>query len=244
MNVTELRDATAARVSSRGVRWLDDGLEAVRGDPARIERLFPAVGRELGRGALDPGASPADPHAWGVDDAGRVLLLLQLGAAHEDLLEALYRHGDTAERRAVLRALPLLPIGSELAARVAGDALRTNDPRLVAAALVPYAADHFDTSTVHQAVLKCIFLGVPVGHVPEVRRRATPELTRMLDDFVLERVAAGRDVPADLWPLIVVAGGTALPRRLDPELACATPDRAAAAYRANAALRTATPPRS
>ena len=42
------------------------------------------------------------------------------------------------------------------------DALRTNDTRLVAAALGPYATRHFDTESWRQGVLKCLFVGVPL----------------------------------------------------------------------------------
>lgn len=242
MNAVDLRTALAARVSPSGMRWLQEASEILRGNPGRIDRLFPAAGRQLGRIPLAATVAAGDLHAWTVDDAGRVVLLLALGDAAGEFLEPLYRHGDSAERRAVLRGLAVLPVPTHIGEPIAADALRTNDPRLVAAALVPYAAEHFPTDAVHQAVLKCLFLGVPIGLLPEIRRRATPELTRMLDDYVLERVAAGRDVPADVWPLIAVAGGTALPRRLATELVSATPDRVAAARRAHAALRTATAP--
>ncbi|MEK8109707.1 EboA domain-containing protein [Micromonospora sp. M12] len=59
----------------------------------------------------------------------------------------------------MLRALPLLPIGGA-GVPLLHDAIRTNDTRLVAAALGPYAR-HLDPAAWRQAVLKCVFSGVP-----------------------------------------------------------------------------------
>jgi hypothetical protein len=76
------------------------------------------------------------------------------------------------------------------------DAIRTNDTRLVAAALGPYAA-HLDPPAWRQAVLKCVFMGVPLSVVDGLDERADAELAGMLASFAEERRAAGRDVPAD-----------------------------------------------
>ncbi|MFJ6956359.1 EboA domain-containing protein, partial [Micromonospora aurantiaca (nom. illeg.)] len=95
----------------------------------------------------------------------------------------------------VLRALPLLPIGAECVPLL-HDAIRTNDTRLVAAALGPYAR-HLEQATWRQAVLKCVFTGVPLAVVDGLPERADGELARMLAAFAAERHAAGRDMPAD-----------------------------------------------
>ncbi len=60
-------------------------------------------------------------------------------SAGPDALTRLYRQGTAAERRAVLLALPHLVPGPD-ALPLVEDALRTNDTRLVAAAVGPYAA--------------------------------------------------------------------------------------------------------
>ena len=98
---------------------------------------------------------------WTADDAARALLLTALPNGHAAAAETLYRQGDAAEKRAVLRALPLLPIGAECVPLL-HDAIRTNDTRLVAAALGPWATEHLDDAAYDQAVLKCVFIGVPI----------------------------------------------------------------------------------
>ena len=79
------------------------------------------------------------------------------------------------------------------------DAIRTNDTRLIAAALGPYATEHLPDAAYDQAVLKCVFVGVPITRLDGIPERVTPDGARMLAAFVHERVAAGRDVPAEVW---------------------------------------------
>jgi len=202
----ELREALRERAGEEGLAWLEDAVEQVRRAPGAIHALFPAVGRKVGRGPLDADRDPdrdTDPdlHAWTVDDAARTLLVLALDDEIGPVLEELYRNGDAAERRAVLRSLALVEPG-ESGRRLVDDAVRTNELALIAAALGPYAFDELDDAAVAQAVLKCVFVGVPLTGLDGLDRRVTPELSRMLAGYVHERIAAGRSVPAEVWPVI------------------------------------------
>jgi hypothetical protein len=119
------------------------------------------------------------------------------------------------------------------------DALRGNDTRLIAAALGPYAAQRLDDAGYRHAVLKCVFLGIPLSVVSGLARRADPELARMLADFARERAAAGRDVPADVWPLLARYPAAVAAAGLREELNSPDELRQAAARRALAALASA-----
>ncbi|MFD3454570.1 EboA domain-containing protein [Streptomyces sp. NPDC058691] len=145
-------------------------------------------------------------------DAVRVLLLRE---AHPDAvaLTRLYRQGTAAERRAILLVLPHLAPDPADGLPLVEDALRTNDTRLVAAAVGPYAAEHLDPHTWRQALLKCLFTGVPVDAAArlEDRARGDAELARMLGDYAAERTAAGRPVPADLHRLLALTSPTEQP---------------------------------
>ncbi|WP_329362173.1 EboA domain-containing protein [Streptomyces sp. NBC_01483] len=144
-------------------------------------------------------------------DAARVLLL-HAARADPDALARVYRQGTAAERRAVLHALPHLVPGPD-ALPLVEDALRTNDTRLVAAALGPYAARHLDAHTWRHAVLKCLFTGVPVDVVADLapRAHADAELARMLGDYARERTAADRPVPEDLHRVLALTEPTVAP---------------------------------
>ncbi|WP_326574732.1 EboA domain-containing protein [Streptomyces sp. NBC_00481] len=146
----------------------------------------------------------------GTDHADAVrVLILHAARADTDALTRVYRQGTADERRAVLHALPHLVPGPD-ALHLVEDALRTNDTRLVAAALGPYAARHLAPHQWRHAVLKCLFTGVRVDEITELPRRAHGdlELARMLGDFAEERTAAGRPVPEDLYRVLAL---TALP---------------------------------
>ncbi|MFJ9819530.1 EboA domain-containing protein [Streptomyces sp. NPDC101151] len=177
------------------IRLAEDTAAVAAQGPTALDTLFPAAGRHYGRGPL-PGWAD-----WQVEDGIRTLLLTKLpprGAEPAEEAAARYRGGDAAERRGVLRALPFLPIG-DAGLVLTDDALRTNDTRLIAAALGPYARTHLDQYRWRQAVLKCLFTGIPLRTVAGLRERRDAELARMALGFAAERRAAGRTVPADLW---------------------------------------------
>jgi len=181
---------------------LDERCARVAADPTAIRVLLPAAAREVAR---TPGTAggPGEPR---LEDAVRVRLLQALA----DVLDPgpldaevhdLYRFGDADERRAVLLALPHLGLGSR-AVDLLKDALRTNDPRLVAAALGPYATAELDDAAWRQGILKCLFVGVPLRLVPGRADRTDDELVRMVADYADERRAAGRPVPDDALPFL------------------------------------------
>jgi hypothetical protein len=230
----ELRRALELVARPEGLAWLEDAVAEVAAQPAAIRMRFPSVGREVGREPLDPDGDPDDVHAWTVDDAARTLLLTALGPAVADELADLYRYGDAAERRGLLRALPYLEIGED-AIRLVDDAIRSNDTRLIAAALGPYATAYLDPDGYDQAVLKCVFVGVPISPLDGLSERATPEGARMLAAFVHERVAAGRDVPAEVWRVIDRFPPAAELEAIEAELHGPYADRRQAAERALAA---------
>jgi hypothetical protein len=229
--MTDLWSALEQRVEPDALAWLRDAVADVESDPAAVRSRFPMAGRKVGRAPLDPGDDADDVHAWTIDDAARTLLLVALGVRAGDELADLYRFGDAAERRGLLRALPYLP-DTDGTMAIVDDAIRTNDTRLVAAALGPYATSHLDDAAYDQAVLKCVFIGVPIAPLDGLPARATAETARMLAAFVHERVAAGRDVPAEVWIVIDKYPHAEEIAAIEAELDSEFDDRRAAAQRA------------
>jgi hypothetical protein len=228
-----LERALAGRLSAEGAGWLADARQRVADDPAALATLFPAAGRNCGREPLDIG--------WTADEGARALLLLTVRADQAGLAKIcgeVYRYGDAAEKRAVLRALAVLDVGDQGLSLVR-DALRGNDTRLIAAALGPYAAQWLDDAGYRQAVLKCVFVGIPLSAVTGLDSRADQQLAGMLADFARERVAAGRDVPADVWPWLARYPAAVRAAGLREELNSPEQARRDAASRALAALASA-----
>ncbi|MET9254733.1 EboA domain-containing protein [Streptomyces sp. NPDC003717] len=191
----DLRADLTARLGGAARAWLDQALDEAAAHP-RTEG--PVSVWELRLAEAGRRCGPA--HA----DAARVLILHAARADHAALARV-YAQGTADERRAVLHALPHLVPGPD-ALPLVEDALRTNDTRLVAAALGPYAARHLDAHQWRHAVLKCLFTGVPVDQVADLaaRARADAELARMLADYAAERTAAGRPVPDDLHRVLAL----------------------------------------
>ncbi|HSN98566.1 MAG TPA: EboA domain-containing protein [Candidatus Nanopelagicales bacterium] len=141
---------------------------------------------------------------WPLDQLGRVAMLAiastRLAPSEiEHVIADVHRQGESRERQALLRALPLM-LMPERFVGVAIDACRTNElPVFEAIACEnPYPADHFPDLHWNQLVLKALFLGVALERIVGLERRRTAELARMAEGYASERRAAGRSVPADI----------------------------------------------
>jgi hypothetical protein len=176
-------------------------LDEVRAEPSSIRVRFPAAARTIARTTADPG-DPGDPGLIRDEDQVRRRLLEAFAEVTPDQgvlvreVEALYRYGDADERRAVLLALPHLPIGDR-GLELVRDALRSNDPRLVVAALGGYGRQYLDPDGWRHGVLKCLFMAIPLRLISLDRTSLDPTLRDMVAAYTAERTAAGRSVPAD-----------------------------------------------
>jgi hypothetical protein len=184
-------------------------------DRVAFEMAFAAAGRSLGSAALGAGATIADATertwsiaGWGLDEAGRALLLLRgigcLPASEQPAwVDGLYRAGAMRERQAVLRVLALLPEPARFLA-IALDACRASTQPVFEAIACenPYPAAYFPEASFNQMVLKAVFTEVPLARILGLDARRTPDLVRMASDYADERRAAGRTVPTDLARLI------------------------------------------
>ncbi|MFF8616105.1 EboA domain-containing protein [Streptomyces sp. NPDC015350] len=212
-NTTPLltREELDARLGGAARAWLDEALAEAEHSAAhdgthRPDHPYAVPPWELRY--AEAGRRCGPEHA----DSVRALLLVEARAALPAVTR-LYEQGTAAERRAVLLALHRLDLGPT-ALPLVEDALRTNDTRLIAAAVGPYGATHLDPHNWRHAVLKCLFTGVPVDAVDGLARRSRgdAELARMLGDFAAERNAAGRGVPDGLTRVLdLTVPGTAAP---------------------------------
>src|SRR5882762_6428271 len=194
VTVRDLESVFLADAPDQAWEWLVGAREKVARDQGSLESLFPAAARACGRALLSDG--------WRTDDAARVLVLVSVLWQDPDELVSLYNHGDADERRAVLLALDHIDLDGRILF-IVEDALRSNDTRLITAALGRYGARHLTASAYRHAVLKCVFSGIPLALVSGLEDRSDAELARMLADFACERIAAGRAVPDDVWPILV-----------------------------------------
>ena len=133
------------------------------------------VGRKVGREPLDADDDPEDVHAWTIDDAARSMLAALGDAAGPSVTSTATA---TPPSAAVSCALPYLPLGDR--ADLVDDAIRTNDTRIVAAALGRMRPRTW-TTAYDQAILKCVFVGVPIAlldGLPDGSRRTARGCSR------------------------------------------------------------------
>lgn len=215
------------QLTSEQCDWLDGQLAKIEADPSNrnIQIAFGMVPRRLGKADLD--VEPADfeaaqaaragwnPTAWSVDIAARVLIVMLAGQKNNqfaDLYTAMCQHADVAEAVALYRALPLLPVQSELEPQ-AGEGLRTN-MRSIFEAIAhnnPYPREQFDENRWNHMVLKALFVESRLDPIQGLDERANPELARILRDYAHERWAASRPVTPELWRCVgPYADGAAL----------------------------------
>jgi hypothetical protein len=144
-----------------------------------------------------------DPRGWSVDQAARIVILLQGGGTGEAFaarFTQLCRTADVSEQVAFYRGLPLYPDAPRLEAQAA-EGTRTN-MRAVFEAVAhrnPYPKEQFAENRWNHMVLKALFVGSTLHPIQGLDERANPPLARMLSDYAHERWAAGRPVSPELW---------------------------------------------
>ncbi|MES1185652.1 MAG: EboA domain-containing protein [Myxococcales bacterium] len=189
-------------------RFFERAARDLVGPPALgFRALFASVPRRLGKAAgltLDspPELLATRPHCT-LTDYVRLWLLIQAlpqvpPTEQPAWLLQLYEAGEMGEQVSILRVLPLLPEPARFL-ETGVQACRTN-ARDVFEAIVcenSFLAEHFPPLNFNQAIMKAIFMDVPLRRVERLAARITPELSRMAQSYESERRAAGRPVPPD-----------------------------------------------
>jgi hypothetical protein len=198
-----------------GSAWLREQLGKLGGE-VRDRDLYLALGlvpRKLGKTDLElsdvdlRAAAQAragwDPRGWSVDQAARILILIQAGGTGETFVQRfvqLCRTADVAEAIAFYRGLPVYSDPQLLEAQAA-EGTRTN-MRAVFEAVAhrsPYPRERFAENRWNHMVLKALFVGSTLHPIQGLDARVNPTLARMLCDYAHERWAAGRPVSPELW---------------------------------------------
>jgi hypothetical protein len=130
--------------------------------------------------------------------------MLKVIGAYSDmsisLIKAAFRNGDEIERANIVSALVLFPDAGDLKS-IALEAGRINSLVLYMALTVnnPYPAAFYAEHEFNQLVMKALFQGINIEFVYGLAQRTNPELSRMCEDYIDERMDAKRTVPADIW---------------------------------------------
>jgi len=116
---------------------------------------------------------------------------------------AAYREGDTREKIAVIRSLPLLPEGARFV-ELALDAGRTNELDLFRSLACDnlFPSQHYDELAWNKLYMKAAFLNLPLERMQGFAARENAELSRMALHYIEQQESAGRTFPGHLWQAI------------------------------------------
>jgi hypothetical protein len=201
------------RTTPAAWNWFQRAIETVAATPttSTVLRSYTGASRQLGREPLKLEQTELQelrPHTgllvfdrWRCDDLGRIILLLTHPS--ELLVSACYEMGDSSEQESWLRGLSLIP-QCERFRDTAIDSCRTNILPLFESIACenPYPLRYFPELNFNQIVLKSLFNGIALSRIIGLESRFNDELSRMADDYVSEREAAGRPVPVDIWLVV------------------------------------------
>ncbi|MBA3518870.1 MAG: EboA domain-containing protein [Rhizobiales bacterium] len=195
-------------------RWLRGELAKLdQGRQRDLDIAFGLAPRKLGRADLALSAADLadadearpgwDPRGWSVDEAARILALLEFGGGAEGFAKTfmqLCRTAEVGEAVALYRGLPLYPEPEKFEWQ-AGEGLRTS-MRAVFEAIAhqsPFPKENFSQERWNHMVLKALFIGSALHPIQGLDERRNPELALILRDYAHERWAAGRPVTPELW---------------------------------------------
>lgn len=211
-----LLDWLTRKAEPDGIKWVRDRIDEIRdGAPDwKFYTSFSGAPRFVGKKDLelsDDDLRAADtaragwtPSTWSTDQAARTLIVLNY--PHDDpdrylrTLDQVFSTADVRESVALYQCLPLFPFPERWVDRAA-EGLRTSMTSVFNAVAHhnPYPAEAFEDAAWNQMVLKALFVGSSLHDIQGLDARANAALARMLIDYVHERRAAGRPVPAELW---------------------------------------------
>jgi hypothetical protein len=217
-----LRRWLAGALAPEANQWLE--AEILRQghaiDERRLGMALGLVGRRIGRKDLALSADDLAaartlragwrPDLWGTDEAARVAILLATArpddAAFAERVDRLCATGELTEHVAYLKGFAVFPAPARLLGR-AREAVRSSAQPVFQAIVChnPYPADHFDEAAWNQAVVKCVFSGLPIETIVGLDERRNDDLMHMLRDLVSERHAAGRALPETVHRFIAGA---------------------------------------
>ena len=205
--------------SEKAVAYLRQQVDAFNANPqtSAFYRVFTALPRFVGKQLIEvptdmaftlerirPGFTVV---GWTLDRLARVWWLLQLPAddqtTYVSTISQLFKAGELNELVTLYSALPVLA-HPEAWRFQATEGIRNNIADVQSAIMLhnPYPADYFDEAAWNQMILKAFFTDKDVTQIIGLDERKNAHLAATLTDYVAERRAAGRSLPANIERLM------------------------------------------
>ncbi|MBF0243814.1 MAG: EboA domain-containing protein [Planctomycetes bacterium] len=203
----------SVRLQAAEVAWLREQTGERGADSRSVLKSFTLVSRKIPKGSLSLSegeresaerALPGwEPDGWELQEAARATLLLSAPtmprASYLKLCQDLFSCASLSEATALYKSLSLTRYPAEMLEH-AQEGLRSNITEIFEAVALrnPYPETFFDENTWNHMILKALAQGIPLNKIRGICRRKNRSLTRMLEDLIRERKAAGRELPAEI----------------------------------------------
>ncbi len=145
-----------------------------------------------------------DENEWTKRNLVRVYLMLSLQDRDNRVaIKSFFGIAEMNELIALYKGLFFLENADEFASQVQ-EGIRTNMVNVFDAICLgnPYAAEYLDDAAWNQLILKAVFMERPLYKIQNIDKRKNKALAEMLQDYVRERWAAGRNVTPEIWRMI------------------------------------------
>lgn len=153
-----------------------------------LERILPGFGKTT----------------WTKQDIARVLLMISLdNSINKSIVVSFFEIAEIKEQIALYKGLFLLENASEFKNQVA-EGIRTNMVNVFEAIAFgnPFPKTYLSEEEWNQLILKCFFLDLNLYNIQYIDKGKNNNLAKMLQDYVKERWAAGRNVSFEIWRMI------------------------------------------
>ncbi|SFZ90917.1 hypothetical protein SAMN05428642_1011242 [Flaviramulus basaltis] len=148
-----------------------------------------------------PGFSKTE---WTKQDLTRSLLMTALDVSvNKSILNSFFQIAEMKEQVALYKGLYFLENATEFQDQFA-EGIRTNMANVFDAIASgnPFAQNYLEEEEWNQLILKSFFMGRKIYNIQNIDQGKNKHLANMLQDYVKERWAAGRQVSLEIWRMI------------------------------------------
>lgn len=141
---------------------------------------------------------------WSKQDLARILLMIALDKSiNESILRSFFEVAEMKEQVALYKGLFFLENAKVFSTQVA-EGIRTNMANVFDAIASgnPFAYTYLNEDAWNQLILKSFFMDRTLYTVQYIDEGKNEKLAHMLQDYVLERWAANRQISPEIWRMI------------------------------------------
>lgn len=129
----------------------------------------------------------------------------QISSPFFEIYKKLKVTADLHETLALYKGICLYPYSEDLK-KSAEEGLRSNMKEVFESVALDndFPAKHFEEESWNQMILKALFVEAPIYRIKNFESRKNEELSRMVTDYALERIAASRSIHPELWRCVKI----------------------------------------